>query len=216
MQVEADLSGFFGHQERSKGSEIARKDLVLISSASDTDVRALIKGSQACRVTLTADEVAAASFSCACTCPQSRKGDLCKHVWAVLLKLEEKEADFLDGKTEALAPVMAAASPSSEARLAQQTEFKSAQKLKLKERNKQIRQNKKAEKRGTSFQYPAPVQESLDYFVANGFTFDELDMPSLQNARKLLSRVFHPDKGGTHDEVLELNSHFETLADYLR
>lgn len=216
MQAEAELSVFFGHQERSKGAEIARKDLVLISSASDTDVRALIKGSQACRVTLCADDVAATSFSCVCTCPQSRKGDLCKHAWAVLLKLAENKADFLEGKREAIASAVAMATPSNEARLAKQNEYKNAQKVKLKERNKQIRESKKAEKRGPSFRYPAPVQESLDYFTTNGFSFDDLDLASLQNARKLLSRVFHPDKGGTHDEVLELNAHFERLADYLR
>jgi hypothetical protein len=73
----------------------------------------------------------------------------------------------------------------------------------------------KEDERGLRFTYPAPVQESLDYFSANGFPLDDLNMTALLNARKLLSRVFHPDKGGTHDEILELNSHFNVLESYL-
>src|SRR5688572_7859606 len=89
MSVEQTLADFFPPESRHKGSDLNRKDLVVISSASDTDVRAFVKGSTACRVSLTAPEVASSSFSAECSCPQSRKGQLCKHVWAVLLKLED-------------------------------------------------------------------------------------------------------------------------------
>lgn len=215
MEVEADLSSFFGSSERSKGAELFRKDLVVISSASDTDVRAFIKGSSSCRVVLNAEEVDAPAFTSACSCPQSRKGDLCKHVWSVLLKLEEMGADFLNGKTEALEPGKKS-DPSDQARLAKQEEFKSQQREKVKARNKEIRERKKSEERGPRFTYPAPVQESLDFFSSHGFPLDDFDMPALMNARKLLSRVFHPDKGGSHNEVLELNAHFDVLESYLK
>lgn len=215
MDVESELSSYFGSQERSKGSELARKDLVVISSASDTDVRAFVKGSAAAKVSLTADEVDAPVFSSSCSCPQSRKGDLCKHVWAVLLKLGEKEADFLNGKNEILEPG-AQVSAAEVARKAKQEEYKLQQRQKNKDRNKELKQKKKQTERGPAFTYPAPVQDSLDYFAANGFVFAELELPALQNARKLLSRVFHPDKGGTHEEVLELNGHYETIEDYLK
>jgi hypothetical protein len=214
MEVEAVLSTFFGSQERSKGSELLRKGVVVISSASDTDVRAFIKGSSSCRVSLSAEEVGAPAFSSSCSCPQARKGDLCKHVWAVLLKLEENGADFLIGKTQALAPGEKS-NPSDQARKAKQEEFKTQQREKVKARSKEIRQRKKLEERGPQFTYPAPVQESLEFFSANGFPLDNLEMPALLNARKLLSRVFHPDKGGNHEEVLELNAHFDVLANYL-
>ncbi len=215
MDVESDLSPFFGSQERSKGSELLRKDMVVISSASDTHVRAFVKGSSAAKVSLTADEVDAPVFSSNCSCPQSRKGSLCRHVWAVLLKLQDKEADFLNGKAEIAEPG-AQISAAEVARVAKQQEYKEQQRLKNKERNKQIKQQKKNSERGPALTYPAPVQDSLDYFSANGFTFTELELPALQNARKLLARVFHPDKGGTHEEVLELNAHYETLEDYIK
>jgi hypothetical protein len=131
------------------------------------------------------------------------------------LKLEEDGADFLIGKGEALAPG-AKADPAGQARQAKQEEYKAQQKQKIKERNKDKRLREKAEERGPRFSYPAPVQESLDYFSANGFPLDDLDMAALLNARKLLSRVFHPDKGGTHEEVLELNAHFEVVESYLK
>ncbi|NJM09448.1 MAG: hypothetical protein HC883_00675 [Bdellovibrionaceae bacterium] len=90
MSIEQNLAEFFKPEERKKGGDLAAKDLVAISSASDTDVRAFVKGSGACRVSLTAEKVAGHTFSADCTCPQSRKGRLCKHVWAVLLTLEKK------------------------------------------------------------------------------------------------------------------------------
>ncbi len=215
MEIEANFSTFFGAQERSKGSELLRKDVVVISSASDTDVRAFIKGSSACRVALTAQEVSAAAFSATCSCPQARKGELCKHVWAVLLKLEENGADFLIGKCEALSPGQKS-SPSDQARHAKQEEFKTKQRETVKARSKEIRQRKKSEERGPRFTYPEPVQEALDFFAANGFPLDDLEMAGLLNARKLLSRVFHPDKGGNHEEVLQLNAHFDMLVSYLK
>jgi len=211
----SDLSSFFGQQERSKGADLVRKDLVVISSASDTNVSAFVKGSSACRVALTADQVAAAALSSNCTCPQARKGNLCKHVWAVLLQLEEKGADFLAGKTEVLAPGERS-SPADDARRANAEEYKNQQRQKIKDRNKGIRLQKKRTERGPQLKYPTAVQESLDYFSANGFPLAELDMTTLQSARRLLSRVFHPDKGGTHEEILELNIHFERLEDHLK
>lgn len=214
MEIEAALSSFFGSSERSKGADLFRKDLVVISSASDTDVRAFVKGSSSCRVALAAEEVDAPAFTSTCSCPQGRKGDLCKHIWSVLLKLEETGADFLNGKVEAVEPGKKA-NPVDETRQLKQEEYKTQQREKVKARNKEIRQRKKREERGPRFTYPAPVQESLDFFAGHGFPLEDLDMASLMNARKLLSRVFHPDKGGSHEEVLEMNAHFDVLSGYL-
>ncbi len=63
--------------------------------------------------------------------------------------------------------------------------------------------------------YPESVSLSLKYFEENGFTFQ--DRPTgeeLISARKKLSRVFHPDAGGTHQESTELNRHYEVLFQY--
>lgn len=214
MTALQNLSSFFGQQERRKGEELTSKGLVTISGASDTSVSAFIKDSSGARVNLTADEVAAPALAAKCSCTHARNGDLCKHIWAVLFKLEQTDADFLQGKEEVLSPSQSS-SPAEAARQAKAEEYKTAQRQKLKERNKEIREKKKRAERGPQFSYPALVQESLDYFSAQGFPLDELDLATLQNARKLLSRVFHPDKGGTHDEILELNRHYDRLEQYL-
>ena len=41
-------------------------------------------------------------------------------------------------------------------------------------------------------------------------------LEALLQAKKLLSRVFHPDKGGTHEETVELNHHFAIISAYLK
>lgn len=213
--MSSGLSSFFGHSERSKGAELLRKGLVVISSSTDTNVSAFVKGSSACRVTLLTDDVASPALSSSCTCSQARSGKLCKHIWSVLLKLEENGADLIDGKSEIHAPGVRN-SPADEARSMKAEEFKTQQRQKLKERYKEIRQQKKRAERGPQIIYPDVVQEALDYFSNNGFPLSDLDMANLINARKLLSRVFHPDKGGSHEEILELNVHFENLESYLK
>jgi uncharacterized Zn finger protein len=118
---------------------------------------------------------------------------------------------------------------SQEAFKAKQSEYRKQQYQKQKERLKEPAKDGKAsvggkfakpEKRTSKFaaptpQYPEDVQKALDYFADNGFTFEgALDIEALRNARKILARVFHPDKGGTHEEILALNENFDILAEY--
>ncbi len=126
--------------------------------------------------------------------------------------------------------------PPTEAQVRSQEAFKAKQsayrkqqyqkqKERLKERAKEGKtsasnQFAKPEKRASKFAAPAPsypedVQKALDYFAENGFTFEgSLEIEALRNARKILARVFHPDKGGTHEEILALNENFDILAEY--
>lgn len=212
MSMQKILADAFRPEERRKGQVLLHKNLVVISSASDTDVRAFVKSSTACKVSLRAEEVAGSSLTADCSCPMARKGQLCKHVWAVLLQLESRDDDFLQGKLQVHPPPANStvqSAPLADARREQQ-----------KERQKEWRQKFKQEKkRGESparFSYPEPVQEALDYFKQNGFEFDSLDLEQVTNAKKLLSRVFHPDKGGTHEEALILSENFQILRDYLK
>lgn len=211
MSVEETLADSFRPEERSKGSELVRKDLVVISSASDTHVKAFVKASSAAKVTLLAEEVAGSSFSAECSCPAGRKGTLCRHIWAVLLKLETKQSDFLEGKVQIEGGEPAAPSPAA----IKQSEYKKQQYEKQKARAKEIRREKKEAASGSQVTFPEPVQEALDYFRVNGFPLNPPDSEGLQNAKKLLARVFHPDKGGSHEEILELNANFEIVQDYL-
>ncbi|NJM09449.1 MAG: hypothetical protein HC883_00680 [Bdellovibrionaceae bacterium] len=84
-----------------------------------------------------------------------------------------------------------------------------------KERAKEIRREKKQAERGPRFFYPEPVQEALVYFKDNGFPLDPPELADLVNAKKILSRVFHPDKGGSHEEAITLNQNYEILLEYL-
>lgn len=64
--------------------------------------------------------------------------------------------------------------------------------------------------------YPVLVEEARTYFVKNGFLLSgTINEEDLNQARKSLARVFHPDRGGTHEESLELNRYFEILVDFL-
>jgi hypothetical protein len=64
--------------------------------------------------------------------------------------------------------------------------------------------------------YSARIEDGLEFFTANGFAMEDLPtMDALNLARKHLSRVFHPDKGGTHAEAIALNHHFETLSGFI-
>ncbi len=215
MSVEEILAGFFSSQERGRGEELARREAVNISSASDTDVRAFIKASSPCKVSLSAEEVSAENFSADCTCPVARKGNLCRHIWAVLLKLEENSYDFLEGK-ETVEKVTQN-NPARSAATARAEEFKKQNYEKQKARAKGMRQEKKATERGQTFSYPPAVEEARVYFQANGFAMNHpLELDELLNAKKLLSRVFHPDKGGTHDEILTLNENYQIIFAYLK
>jgi uncharacterized Zn finger protein len=56
------------------------------------------------------------------------------------------------------------------------------------------------------------VTEALKYFELNGFPFElPINEEELNSAKRVLSRVFHPDKGGSQDEVIELLRNVEVL-----
>lgn len=205
------LSTYFTPEERRRGEDLVSKDQVVISSASDTDVKGFVKGSGACRVTLAAPEVASSSFAAEGTCTVARKGRLCRHVWGVLVALESKSSDFLEGKQEI-------GEPSPVAESAKKSEYKERQKLRAKEfRHAMKERDKKAKgkEREPAFHYPAAVEEARQYFQTNGFPLENLNLEEINNAKRILSRVFHPDRGGTSEEILTLNHNFDILREYL-
>ena len=85
-----------------------------------------------------------------------------------------------------------------------------------KARSKKARMDKKQVAGATESFYPLDVQAAISYFTDNGFELSEpLDSKDLDTARRTLARVFHPDKGGTHQEILILNENHDVIADYL-
>jgi len=210
-EISNSLSDCFKPEDRARGQDLYDRDLVYVSSAADTGVKAMIKASGAPRVSLHAEDVTSFSFDADCNCTAFAKGSACKHLWAVLLKLSAMDADFLSAKTDVQ---LAAKEIKPKRNEAQQRRYDEQ-----KDRAKQMRREKKAAEKGrgpaTSI-YPEPVREALAYFEANGFDLGaDLDLERVYQAKRTLARVFHPDKGGSHDEAVELARNVETLCDYL-
>ena len=206
--IDEALADSFRPEDRKRGADLVNKDAVIISSASDTSVKAMIRASSACRISFTADEVTSKEFRASCTCPTSRKGLPCKHMWAVLLKLEERDQDFIYDKTH-IRVGTEGAKPAED----KQKQYRKQRYQQMKERAKE-RQGKAQRTAGPT--YPESVAEARAYFLQNGFSLENMDLESLNEAKKILSRVFHPDKGGSHDEILMLNENFEVIRDYIK
>jgi hypothetical protein len=188
------LSDCFAPDELRRGRDLIAKKAVLLSSTSDTLVRALVKDA---RLVIQSEDIASSRASAACNCNQGRKGHLCKHLAAVVLTLEERGFDFVSNKQE-LCVVEAEARPVPK-------KFERPKK----ERPEKIRL--------PAFSYPSDVEDARTFFRDNGFDLAHpLAIDDLLNAKKLLMRVFHPDKGGTHEETVELNRHFAAVRAYLQ
>ena len=210
------LADFFMPEDRKRGEDLFANDVVSITSASDTHARAYVKVAGAPCVSFAAEDIASSNFLADCTCSTAKKGKLCKHIWATLLNLEAIGSDFLACKSLI---EKAAAKPESAASLAakvRQAEYKQQRKDQNKARNKKIRDDKRQATLTATSTYSDEVEAALTYFSANGFELSHpLQVKDLNVARKILARVFHPDKGGTHEEILMLNENHEVIADYL-
>lgn len=217
MSIEVQLADHFKPEDRKRGEDLFAQDVVIVSSATDTTVKALIKVSGAPRISLEADDVSSPLFNARCSCPSFAKGHACKHLWATLLKLEQRDADFLSGKTRMDLSAVEARPKVNERQLERLVQQK--------ERAKEMRREQKARRAPKTAasppsksrpNHPEPVTEALAYFLTNGFDLaGDLTLDQALNAKRILSRVFHPDKGGTHEEAIVLNENFEILREYL-
>lgn len=208
---------FFKPEVRSSGNKLLPK--VSLSKPSDTEVQAYIG---ALKAWLKTGSIASALLTADCSCPSSKKGHLCKHIWAILLATEEKYPDFLDDKTELqkkssetiLKPkISQTQSDSQSAYKLKQAEYRKEQYQIQKQRMKDRKKTKKEEPE--SRLYPPIIELALKFFLDNGFPLrDDMTRESVGIAKKKLSRVFHPDVGGSHDEILDLNKFAEILAKF--
>jgi FtsZ-interacting cell division protein YlmF len=215
MSTEAKWEHFFKPEVRVRGQEDFLAGLVFVSNASDTQIQGMVKASTPLKVSFLAQDISSPTFTVDCSCTSSAKGTFCKHIWAMLLLVVKKHPDFLDSK-KMIDKVTLFGKVESPFK-AKQAEYKKAQYQKQKVRAKEQRKalkNKGAAPAATS--YPEPVAEALAYFSENGFPMEaSMDGESVNHAKKILSRVFHPDKGGTHEEALILNQHYDTLIEFL-
>lgn len=225
---------YFKPESRSAGQALVKKGVVNLARGSDTEVQCYIRGSSPVKVNLSTESIDSTTVFAKCNCAQGKKGQLCKHIWATLNVIVEKNPDFLEAKTEITsaedsASTTSTAKPQSEATIAyaaKRAEYATAQKEKQsafrkeqyqKQKQKADLKKGKAPKAAFVEQHPEEVEAALHYFDTNGFELrGSLDANSISLARKQLARVFHPDKGGNHDEILELNNHADVLLQYCR
>lgn len=236
------LELFFKPETRKSGRDYFADGAVFISSGSDTQIQAFVKASGSVRVSFTSESISAVRFSAKCSCPAAtNKDQFCKHMWAVLLQMADKFPDFLECKTaiEKASPpspaaglasglssstravpsasrtaAAAASAARAEEMKTKQADYRKQQYQKQKERVKAMKPGKKHASAAPAF--PEDVSKALQFFSDNGFDLAvDLNGEALSTARKKLSRIFHPDKGGSHDEALILNENFSIVEDYL-
>lgn len=216
MSLESKLGQYFKSEIKNEGLKEFKKATVFISNHSDTQIQASMKSMIPIRISLRSESISNPEFSAKCNCNVFSKGHLCKHIWAVLLTVEQKYPDFLDSKTEIQsAPVDI--DPKKEEMKAKQKEFQKVQyeKQKLRLRTRKQEQ-KRAETEPVSEKYPAHIESALEFFLENGFKIEATTKPDVLNKiKKTLYRVFHPDKGGSHDEAVALNKHYDVLIEFL-
>ena len=226
--TESSFEHFFKPEVRSAAADLIASGTVYLRLGSDTQIDASVKASTPLRVAFRAESIQSSDFTVDCSCKPSSKGQFCKHIWATLVLALQKSPDFFDSKksvTKIESFAQKAALSLSPANAQKQIDFKASQAeyrkaayQKQKARAKEMKTGRSGAKPESKAQSKAQrflstdIQESLKYFELNGFPLTiPVDESILNNAKRILSRVFHPDKGGTQDEILELLRHAEVL-----
>ena len=221
----------FKPEIQKQGADLVAKGAVFLPIVGDLRIEGLIRGTTSAKVSMTSKSVGGARLAAHCNCVKFTKGQFCKHIWAVIKAVEVRHPDFLEGKTEIdrmeievdpkaspVRKVSEAQTAAAEKAKAKQADYRKEQYAKQKARVKEKKQAAKGI--STSKLAPPPaalsedVEEALKFFSQNGFEFEHpVAIETLRNAKKILSRIFHPDKGGTHEEMLEMNRHFDALTE---
>lgn len=219
---------FFKPEVRTSGRSLYNQGKVSVSQPSDTEIVIYIRASTSFKVIFKTSSVESETFTVDCNCTASKKGQFCKHIWAGLLATQEKNSDFFESKIEiekkessSKAKETMKPSPQSQAReeaqaayKAKQASYRKEQYQKQKQRLKDYKESKKNQPQKSEF--PASIEKALRFFSENGIDLKEsLNKESIGSAKKKLARVFHPDVGGSHDEILELNNYADILTKFI-
>ena len=213
----------FKSSTRSAGLRTYKKGKVSFSKPSALEVAAYVKPNF--KVGLTLESIQSPNMMADCNCPQSKKAEFCKHIWAAFLAVFEKSPDFFDSVSEIKKKdsTRKITTPRSESQINSKAAFKLKQDTYHKEQYKKQKarakefKNSKKKVFDEAPAFPNDVQNALTYFLKNGFSFAEsLNENSIYLARKKLVQVFHPDIGGSHAEGVELNANSEVLLKYVK
>lgn len=220
---------FFKPEVRSSGRTLFLQGKVSLSQPSDTEIALFIRASTSFKVSFKSKSVSSSLVLVDCNCPAGKKNLFCKHIWAGLLAAEEKNSDFLDGKieiekkvfvSETFEKVKSTKTPLSESRATTQAAFKEKQAQYRKEQYQKQKQRLKDLKKSKKEihiepEFPEDVEKALNYFSQNGFELRKtLKKDIINSAKKKLARIFHPDLGGSHEEILALNEYTDILIDF--
>ncbi len=231
MSTEDTFGNLFKPEVKSSGRKLFAQEKVSLGTQSDTAIQAYIRVSPPFKVKFTTLDISSTTFSVECNCPVAKKNRYCKHVWATLLCVEENYPDFLSNKTdiESLNATIPASEPNIKLNIKteKQTAYQEASKeranayrkeqyQKQKARLKEKKQEQKGKGTTSVASYPVAVEAACAYFEQNGFPMNPPSNDIFLQAKRKLSRLFHPDKGGTHDEFVELNHHCEALQLYFK
>lgn len=222
-QIEETFGSLFKPEIKSSGRKLFIQEKVSLTSGSDTAVQAYVRIAPPAKVNLTS-EIASSSITADCSCPVAKKSRFCKHIWATLLAAEERYPDFFIGKI-VIEKLESSSSPHDEKQKTYQETAKKRASDYRKEQYQKQKLNAKERKNGkktadttfTTKSFSVEEEAALAYFSLNGFP-----MPTgpnkeiLAEAKRKLSRIFHPDKGGSHEESVELNMHCEIILNFFR
>ncbi len=219
---------FFKPDIRSAGQTLFNKGKVVSSRPSDTEIMVFIRATPGFKVLLKTPSVESQTVIVGCTCPAAKKNNFCKHAWAALLAAEDKYEDFFECKADlekletllpkikrpALAARAAEFAEKQNAYKEKQASYRKEQYQKQKKRLKDFKELKKTGSKKPDL--PGNVVRALSFFSDNGIELNEsLDKQTVSAAKKKLARVFHPDFGGKHDEIVTLNNCADILIEYI-
>ena len=216
---------YFKPETRNSGLALFKKEKVSLAHTGDTEVQAFVKSTSVIKVIFKVESVGSTTIHVHCNCPQSSKAQFCKHIWATFLVIDQKKPDFLDSKyslektTQIVGIKTEIQQLKKENYKLKQADYRKEQYQKQKEYQKKKAKDFKKSKSQTTDDnsYPPAIESALKYFLENGFTLREsLNEESINTAKKKLSRVFHPDLGGSHSEILELNKQSEVLLKFFK
>ena len=86
MTLASSLAHFVDWRRRDSGRQYYQRGQVAVTDCGPEMVEAIVSGSEAYVVRLTRDADDLRAF---CSCPFFEKGEICKHVWAVILQADE-------------------------------------------------------------------------------------------------------------------------------
>lgn len=215
MPIHENLTNYFKAEIRRRGEEDYAKELGHISVGSDTLIQGFVRSTPPLRVTFAAKSIADHEMTASCSCRLGAKGSTCKHMWTILLAAQAQYPDFLDVKKTITMSLNQKTSQESTPYKARQAEFKKQQYEKQKQWLKEKKAEKKIKDEPPRERLPEAIENAFDFFSQNGFPMERSrGEETLKTAMKTLARIFHPDKGGTHEEAVILNNHYTTLTKF--